>query len=226
MPAILEIKELTIRDGTKIILSGLNLSMAKGEHLVLTGPSGSGKTSILLAILGYHSPDLGSIHFKGNDVGVKGIELLRSQISYIPQTPIAGALTFRESLLLPFTFRINRSKIPTTKDIEKILKKLNFDLSIMATPTAKLSGGEKQRLAMARELLLGKKIFLLDEVTSSLDPQNKEVMMNLLMLKKHTILSVSHDHDWIKRCSGKIEIRKGAVHSDSRRRPNGNNGKN
>ncbi len=217
MPPLLKINNLTIKDEDRSILHNLTFSIEKGERVVLIGPSGAGKTSILLSILGYHTPAEGSITFNGEFVGGKGIALIRSQISYISQEPITGAPTFGESILLPFSFKQNKKNTPNRETIEKVLKKLNFDFSVMQQPSSKLSGGEKQRMAIARTLLLGKKFFLLDEITSALDEKNKEIVMELLTIEENTILSVSHDKDWIKRCTRTIEIQEGTVFSDSQR---------
>jgi len=215
MTQIIRTENLSFSDGENSILENINLTINEGEHIVFTGPSGSGKTSILLTILGYNIPTEGHVYFRKSIVGGKSIALLRSEVSYISQEPVTGAPTFREALLLPFTFKKNRGKNPKEEEIAALLDLLKLDLSILDKSSAQLSGGEKQRLAIARELLMEKKIFILDEITSSLDPESKKAVMALLSRKEYTLLSISHDSDWIQMCRRNIEIRKGKIHSDT-----------
>lgn len=84
-------------------------------------------------------------------------------------------------------------------------------------------GGEKQRISIARSLLLDKKIFLLDEVTSALDPESKKAVLSLFTEDTYTILSVSHDPDWFTICDTYIEIEDGRVTKSEKRGDHGNN---
>ncbi len=215
MTQILRTEKLTYRNGGTSVIEDIDLLVTRGEHIVLTGPSGAGKTSLLLAILGFNIPTSGTIFFKGAAVGCENINKLRSEISYISQEPVTGAPTFRESLLLPFTFRKNRHKKPDEEKILKLLKSLKLDKSLLEKDSSQLSGGEKQRLAIARELLLDKEIFILDEITSSLDPESKEAVIELFGKKKYTIISISHDSNWISTCTRKIELRNGRIYRDT-----------
>ena len=133
---------------------------------------------------------------------------IRSQVAFIGQEPALGAERVKEALLLPFTFKAHQQAKPTDDLIFHTLERLHLDRSILEKPSKRISGGEKQRIAIARALLLNKTVFFADEITSALDPESKAAVIAALFRPEMTLLSVSHDSDWIKACSRIIEINK------------------
>jgi putative ABC transport system ATP-binding protein len=127
----------------------------------------------------------------------------------------------RDALLLPFTYRANRHQIPDRTRIVSTLEKLRLDPSILDSEASVVSGGEKQRVVIARALLLNKQVFLADEVTSALDPESTEAVLHLFRDPAYTLLSVSHDPDWFSLCSLFIQIDQGRVVDISDRPPEG-----
>ena len=109
--------------------------------------------------------------------------------------------TAAEDLLLPFSFKAHSGRKPTVAQIESVLARLLLDPAILRQKSATLSGGEKQRLAIARAILLDKRIFLADEITSALDAESKEAVFSFLLESEHTVFSISHDPEWIGRCN-------------------------
>lgn len=196
-------ENLTIERGGRTLFQGVDLDIAKGEKAVITGPSGCGKTSLLMAVMGIFAPAAGRIKVDGLVVEPGSIADVRRRIAFISQEPILGAESVDEALNLPFSFKANRAAKPARKDIDSVVERLRLDRATIGKASSRISAGEKQRIAIARALLLGKQIFLIDEATSALDPQSKDAVVEILFDRQFTILSVSHDRDWIDRC-GKL----------------------
>lgn len=195
---MITLTDVTIsRNGSKLI-EHATLQLARGEKAAICGRSGCGKSSLLTAIAGCFIPDNGRICVNGIDLNPAGIMQIRHEIAFITQEPVMGADTVREALLLPFTFHANRSRQPEQAAITARLEQLQLDENIIDKPCSVISGGEKQRIAIARALLLDKSIFLLDEVTSALDPVSREPVLKIFSDPAISVLSVSHDPQWLE----------------------------
>lgn len=185
--------------------------------MVIVGPSGSGKTTLLNCLVGVHDLVQGKISLKDRELKPASIEWIRGEVGYIGQEPFLGASTAREALLLPFQYHKNHGKQPSQAEILETLEKLHLSEAILDQRSSDISGGEKQRLAIARALLLKKEIFLLDEITSALDPESKEAVIELFSQDSYTLLSVSHDPKWIEVCHRELSIKNGKIISDTKR---------
>jgi ABC-type multidrug transport system ATPase subunit len=204
----LESFEISIKDlRYKGILRGVSLDVAQGEFLTLTGASGAGKSTLLRNLVGLYKPDGGEIAIGGSNIdGIKkyGEESIYSIMSYCNQSPqIFDGMTFRENLLL-------WSKEGTDDEkIKKVLKDLHLDTFVdrLDEEVTHLSGGEKVRIGVARTLIKGAKIMLLDEPTASLDSQAATEVRKIIaeVHEKYpdtTIICVSHD-DELRNISGR-----------------------
>jgi len=211
MSAIIRFDKVSIGVGDKKILSNVSFTLNSGEKAVLCGLSGSGKSTVLKAILGLQSISQGAIYFHQVRLSSSNIAEIRHQTAYIGQEPLLAADNVHDALLLPFQFKSHRANTPSNEQIHNILAQLNLNPDILNQQSSHLSGGEKQRIALARGFLLGKKIFLLDEVTSALDSENKLALYNILDNQELTILSVAHDRDWIDRCQSVLELESGQL---------------
>lgn len=189
------------------LLEGANLQIAKGEKVVIRGPSGCGKSSLLKCAIGALPMREGSIRIGGTELSAATVSDIRGRLAFIGQEPILGAETVRDALLLPFQFKAHRGHAPSDATLVQSLEQFHLSTDILAKPSKRISGGEKQRIAILRALLLGKKIFMADEVTSALDPESKTAVMTELFRPGITLLSVSHDPDWIAACDRIVEIR-------------------
>jgi putative ABC transport system ATP-binding protein len=204
-------EEVTIEYDGKPIIKDVSFHIHKNEKAVIYGKSGSGKSTILTTTVGAHIPSGGKVYFNGETVNSNNILQIRRAVAFIGQEPVLGAEKIRESLLLPFTYRVNRGKIPPDDKIARILQELHLKEDILQKDAAVVSGGEKQRIAVARALLQEKRICLLDEVTSALDPESKYAVLELFRKDGYTIISVSHDPDWFKTCSTFIKVENGKI---------------
>ena len=165
---------VTVQYNENPIIKNISFSVEQHERIVIYGKSGSGKSTILTTIVGAHIPIQGIVYFNKKALSPGIILRVRRAVSFIGQEPALGAETIREALLLPFSYRINRAKIPQKERICETLEKLRLDPEILDRNSSVVSGGEKQRIAIARALLQDKNVFLVDEITSALDTESKK----------------------------------------------------
>ncbi|MTB80706.1 iron ABC transporter ATP-binding protein FetA [Providencia stuartii] len=195
---LLQLENIGYVIDNKTILDKVQFDLSAGEFKLITGPSGCGKSTLLKIISSLLSPTSGQITFNGNDYSTIPPEEYRQQVSYCTQTPSLFGATVYDNLFFPYQIR----KLPFNKD--KIYKDLGyFSLpdSILEKGINELSGGEKQRISLIRNLQFLPKILLLDEITSALDEANKvkvnELIHQLATQQNIAILWVTHDQDEI-----------------------------
>lgn len=185
------------RYGEKAIFQNHNLKIEPGEKIGLVGYSGAGKSTFVNLILRFYHPQEGRILIDGEDISTFTFESLRTQISLIPQDPILFHRTLEEN--------IRYGRIEATPDeIVDAAKLAHSDEFIKKSPQGylshvgergtKLSGGEKQRIAIARAMLVKSPILILDEATSSLDSVTENYIQDSLekLMKERTTIVVAH----------------------------------
>ncbi len=192
-----------------MILQRVCFDLPQGCRAVIQGPSGAGKSTILRATLGLHPLDQGEIRFEGRPFGSATIREIRHRTAYIGQEPVLGAERVRDALLLPFGFKANRAVRPADSEVRAVLAHLGLPPSLLDQDCATVSGGEKQRIVLARARLLRKRLYLLDEVTSNLDPVSKGAVLDFFDDPSFTVLSVAHDPAWIDHCDTVFELNEG-----------------
>ena len=200
------------------VLKGVNLSVQKGEIVAIIGKSGAGKTTLLQIIGTLDRPTKGQVLIDGTDVfRLKDRELaaFRNQhIGFIFQFhQLLPEFTALENVCIPAM--IAREKEADYQPrAEKLLQELGLAERMHHKPN-ELSGGEKQRVAAARALMMKPSIILADEPTGSLDEKNKKELSELLLqLRKQynqTILLVTHDKDLAEMADRIIEIKDGVI---------------
>jgi putative ABC transport system ATP-binding protein len=211
MPPIIRFDHVSVIAHQKTILSDISFALFPGEKAVLCGKSGSGKSSVLRTLLGLHPIKLGTVYFQEQPLTPVSVQVIRSCAAYIGQEPMLGAESVREALLLPFQFKSHRDHQPTEAQLIEVLQRLQLPASILSQESSRISGGEKQRIALARGLLLGKKLYLLDEVTSALDAESKRAVFDVFSDPQLTVLSVAHDPEWLERCGIVFELESGRL---------------
>ena len=211
MSPLIRFDQVSVIAREKTILSGISFTLFPGEKAVLCGKSGSGKSTILKTLLGLHAIKQGTVYFQEKPLTPASVQNIRSCTAYIGQEPILGAESVREALLLPFQFKTHREHRPTDKQLIEVLQRLQLSADILSQNSNRISGGEKQRIALARGLLLGKKLYLLDEVTSALDAESKLAVFDVFSDPHLTVLSVAHDPEWLERCGIVFELEAGRL---------------
>ncbi len=168
--------------------------MASGERVALTGPSGSGKSTILGCILGFVQPTEGSVAVEGTVLTPDTVWTIRRRIAYVPQEADLGRGRVCDFMERPFSYSANRSLRGNRLRIPSLFDALGLNHSLMETDVARLSGGEKQRIALVAALLLDRPLLLLDEVTSALDEASASRVTALLVQQQNlTMLGVVHE---------------------------------
>jgi branched-chain amino acid transport system ATP-binding protein len=180
---ILEVRSIDTFYGLGHILHGLSLGVAEGEVVALLGRNGAGKTTTLRSISGLTPPRVGEIRYQGRNItGLKPNEISRLGIALVPETrDIFSFLTARENLAIAQR-RGSRWQIHT------VLERFPGLRERMAHKGRELSGGEQQMLAIARALLTGPELLLLDEPSQGLAPLVVNAVMNTIQeLKKERV---------------------------------------
>ncbi len=205
----IEVQGLQKSFENKIIFNNINFSLENGEILVINGVSGSGKSTLLNILSGLIDYDQGEIYFNQQKINpYQDHQILWSKlITFIFQNfGLVETETVKENLQLAS----NQGKIKKNKLIE-CLKKVNLDPSILNQKIHTLSGGEQQRVALARVFLRDTPFVFADEPTGNLDLQNRDIILNIfkeLASEKKTIIIVSHDKEVINWAGQKLCLEK------------------
>ena len=203
------------------VLKNLNLELEMGNIVALIGPSGSGKSTLLHLIALLDKPTTGNISILGketfNITEDKKNKIIRDNISIIFQNNnLLSDFTAIENVAMPLIIR-NNSYSDSIQKAEEFLKKVNLGHRLSHFPSD-LSGGEQQRVAIARSLIADKKIILADEPTGNLDVKNSnEVFSYFLKLKQKNkiILIATHNREIAKRADYTLSIRDGIIKSSN-----------
>jgi len=189
------------------LLEPVSLSLEPGEFTLLTGPSGSGKSTLLKIIASLQNPTGGKVYFKGEDIAQIKPEVYRQRVSYCFQTPSLFGETVYDNLALPYQIR---NKKPDEEQMRNWLERVKLSADMLTKRTQELSGGEKQRVALLRNLQFMPDVLLLDEITSALDEENKininDIIAGLVEKEQIAVLWVSHDTNEIRHAKNVITL--------------------
>ena len=196
---MLSIENLTFRyDRSKLpVLRGASLQLEQGEIGIVLGKNGSGKTTLFKNILGIHKPNGGKILFGGENLLKMSRRERARRIAYVPQDIQFGALTVFDSILMG---RVSYFGLKASHEdyavVEKILKDMGLE-SYAQRNVDELSGGERQKIAIARAMAQEPKLMVFDEPTGNLDIANEQLIIEearkLAKEKNIAILSSLHD---------------------------------
>ena len=202
---MIEIKNLTKSYDKKCILKNINLKINDNEQVSIIGKSGCGKSTLLRCIARLEKIDKGQILIDNENVN--NIKKFYNKVGMVFQSfNLFENMTVLENLIIAPVKLKMYSKNEAIKLAKNYLKEINLENKINEYPK-NLSGGEKQRVAIIRALMEKPKILLLDEPTSSLDPQMKKEVLELVSKLKDynmTIIVVSHELNFVKDFSSRI----------------------
>ena len=204
--------------GTLEVLKGVDLQVAKGEIVSIVGPSGAGKTTLLQILGTLDKPNNGTVQVDGIDfskLGEKDLAKFRNQhIGFIFQFhQLLPEFTALENVMIP-AFIAKKDAKEVTQRAKELLNYLQLSDRMEHKPS-ELSGGEKQRVAVARALINNPLLILADEPSGSLDSKNKEELHKLLFDLRAkfglTIVIVTHDKELAALSDRVIEMRDGQI---------------
>ncbi|MFZ0878010.1 MAG: ABC transporter ATP-binding protein [Candidatus Acidiferrales bacterium] len=196
---------LVLRDvhksyGAQHVLSGMNLTVVRGETLAVLGRSGTGKSVLLKLVIGLSQPDSGSICIHGQEIaGISLTEMnrLRIKMGFLFQhAALYDSLTVGENVAFPLKRHTKMSASERSERVMELLSSVGMEHDLNKMPSD-ISGGMQKRVGLARALALQPEILLLDEPTAGLDPITSSEIDDLVLSlqKKHNLTSVVVTHD-------------------------------
>jgi lipoprotein-releasing system ATP-binding protein len=218
---MIQLQQITKSFGTLQVLKGVDLQVNKGEIVSIVGPSGAGKTTLLQIIGTLDKPDSGSVLLDGIDVfSLKQKELAKfrnQHIGFVFQFhQLLPEFTALENVMLPALIAKKNFR-QTEQEAQELLEFLNLNDRLTHKPN-ELSGGEKQRVAVARALMNHPSVILADEPSGSLDSKNKEELHRLFFDVRNrfnlTIVIVTHDNELAALSDRIIRMNDGTILTD------------
>lgn len=200
----------------KTVLEDIDLTIRKGEIIAIVGPSGSGKTSLVHLLLRFYDPTQGAIQIDGHDLREISLGSLRKQMSIVTQ----DTHLFNDTVLANLTYgapNADRRQVEEAAQIanaHQFISRLphGYD-TVIGEKGVLISGGEKQRLAIARAVLRDPPILILDEATSSLDAISEKLVQEALerVLTGRTVLMIAHRLATVKKANRIVVLKKGKI---------------
>ena len=206
---VIELRHVDKHYGQLHVLKDINLSVKKGEVVVIIGPSGSGKSTLCRTINRMETINSGEILIDGTAIPQEGKELarLRAQVGMVFQSfNLFAHRTILDNVTLGPTDVLHVPKKEAREEAIKLLKRVGVDTQAAKLP-AQLSGGQQQRVAIARSLAMHPKAILFDEPTSALDPEMiGEVLDVMTELAKEgmTMVVVTHEMNFARRVADRV----------------------
>lgn len=203
---MISIKKISKKYNNKYVFRNISFDINDNEKLLIIGPSGCGKTTLIRCLNGLNKIDSGNIFLNGVKISNIDDVVLKSKVGMVFQNyNLFPHLSVRENVSLAPKLL----KMGNDREIDDLVKRLLSEVNIINkidSYPSKLSGGEKQRVAIARTLATKPEVILLDEPTSALDPATINDFISLLneLSKTTTIVVVSHEMDLIKSFADKV----------------------
>ena len=213
----IEIKNVTFRYGNrKPVLKDISFTIPKGKKVALVGTSGSGKSTVAKLLLKYYEPEAGEILIDGVDINEYSNHSLRRAISYVPQSIELFSKSIYDNIRVS---RMNASleevkEAAKAADAHDFIKKLPMQYYTYLEEAGNgLSGGEKQRIALARAFLKKNEFYILDESTSNLDFGTENIIFDMIYnkFKNKSMLIIAHRLATVKTCDEIIVMDQGEI---------------
>ncbi len=224
MAPLLQLVNLVAGYHGRPVVRGVTLSLERGERLVIMGPNGAGKSTLLKTIPRLIEPLSGRIVFDGIDVTslpARELRRIRARMGYLPQgSTLFPHMRVIDNMTLPLRVVLGMERREAEERALRYLQLMGVD-SLLDRYPAQLSGGQRQRVALARALAMEPDLLLLDEPTSSLDPESRldvlEALNRVAALGKAMII-VTHETEFAKRVAHRIAVMRNGTLSFLRER--------
>jgi putative ABC transport system ATP-binding protein len=197
-PVLFSLEQVTVRHGGALLLDRVTCQLPAGACTAVTGPSGAGKTTLLRLLNRLEEPGAGRVCLDGRPLPGLDVLALRRRVALVAQAPVLLTSQVLDEL---------RAGQPGLDEVQAagLLEQVSLPPAMLARSTAGLSGGEAQRLCLARALAARPQVLLLDEPTSALDPASTtavEQVAQSFIAAGGSVVIVSHDADQIRRIAG------------------------
>lgn len=195
---VIKLEDISMGYGNNLILNKFNLNINKGEFLTIIGSSGSGKTTVLKLINGLLTPEEGQVKVKGNDISkVDGVNLRRS-IGYVIQgVGLFPHMNVKKNISYVLNLLKNYNKSEIEEKAKGLIKVVGLNEEMLERYPSELSGGEKQRVGIARALASSPDILLMDEPFGAVDEITRRLLQEELLRIYNelnvTIVFITHD---------------------------------
>ncbi len=195
---MIKFEDISLAFGEKKVFSGFSFEVAKNDKVVLSGRSGIGKSSLFALLLGFVRPQKGTVSFDGVVVNEHTVWDMRRKISFVDQDVSLGEQKLRDWFSFVRDIRSDASFDPGSERLKELMDLFEMKLEMLDEDISDLSGGERQRVAIIVSILLGRKVFLLDEITSALDKNLKNKVVDIFTKREDwTVVCISHEAVWL-----------------------------
>lgn len=203
------------------VLYDVTLEVRPGERIAIVGPSGAGKTTLINLIPRFYDPTVGAVEIDGHDVRAVTLRSLRRQIGLVPQETVLFAGTIRENIAYGAPEAsaeqiIAAAQVANAHDFISALP--DGYQTTLSEDGGGLSGGQRQRLAIARAVLTKPRIIILDEATSSLDPESESLIQEALdrLMEGKTTFIIAHRLSTVRKADRIIVLDQGRIVEEGR----------
>jgi putative ABC transport system ATP-binding protein len=197
---LFSLEQVTVRRGGTLLLDQVTCQIPAGACTAVTGPSGAGKTTLLRLLNRLEEPDAGRVRLDGQALADLDVLALRRQVALVAQAPVLLTGQVLDEL------RAGQPDLGV-QDAASLLEQVSLPAAMLARGTAGLSGGEAQRLCLARALAAGPQVLLLDEPTSALDAVSAlavEQAAKSFIAAGGSVILISHDTGQTRRVASRV----------------------
>lgn len=208
----LEIDQLHVEFERQPVLRDINLTIRRGETLVIIGESGCGKTVLLKTIIGLIRPTRGTIRVMGQDISQlseRAMSELRTRFGFVfQQAALFDSLTIGQNVAFPLKHHRRMEGQEADEAVRRALADVGLPPAVVTKRPAELSGGMRKRVGLARALVMSPEIVLYDEPTTGLDPIMSDVINELMLRTQHrsrvTSIIITHDMNTARKVADRV----------------------